>query len=650
MPSSLPSLPNGIQNIALSFSGGGYRAAAFTLGCVSYLDHRSYAGAALLTKVKFISSASGGSITSLVLCSMLREGATFGEIYKHLAEQLRGCTLVEEVFKVWENNAAWVERPEKTRNFINAFSMIYDRDLFRGQTFDIMWQKSPKAKFVIEEICVNATEFNNGLNFRFGTKGDMGNDFLHFQSGSPAAKKIRLADILACSSCFTAGFEPVMFPYDFTYRHAEGSLTAKELSDAMVADNTYNDSAETGEGAGGENGIEEPGGIKEIGFMDGGIDDNQGIYAFTLADDRKKGYDYDLYMPCDVSSNYLKSPFRYPKIKELPVLQDSLSDWGLRLRKIRNRYIGVGLAGLVVSLGLLFFTGATQAGYLLLGFFGAALLLPLGLFLFVTRKVAAIGRSVFPAPAGGQRKDMFTLVFKKHLGTFFRMPLRELLTLLAARGGSVVLLATTIFLKKIRRVSYSLLFKEKSLDVYRQLIAARNKNPQAAPIDAGRLWNDHIAMTAVYQLSTKNAAQLKKDLAKEPWEEGTEVVKGEEPVGGRVAAGEGGVAGGGQLLDEFLLPSAALRAVVDIATEMGTTLWFDPEADSKHCLESLLAAGQATICFNLLRVSYRFGNQDKDWLELRAGLVKDWARFKEAPYWLYNEYLRSAGLAGFGEL
>jgi len=622
MASSLPSLPNGIQNIALSFSGGGYRAAAFTLGCVAYLNRQSYGGASLLTKVKFISSASGGSITSLVLCSMLREGATFEEIYKHLAGQLRGCTLVEEVFKIWDNDAAWAERPEKTRNFINAFSMIYDRDLFRGQTFDIMWQKAPKAKFVIEEICVNATEFNNGLNFRFGTKGEMGNDFLHFQAGSPAAKKIRLADILACSSCFTAGFEPVMFPSDFTYQHADGSLTAKELSDAMKADNTYNDSTDEDE-------AEE---VRQIGFMDGGIDDNQGIYAFTLADDRKKAYEYDLYMPCDVSSNFLKSPFRYPKIKELPVLQDSLSDWGRRLKKIRNRYIGVGLIGLLVSLGLLFFAGAPEVSYLLLGVFGAVLLLPLGLFLFIKRKIVAIGRQAFPTPAG-DKKDMFTLVFRKHLGTFFRMPLRDLLTLLAARGSSVGLLATTIFLKKIRRVSYTLLFKEKSLDVYRKLVSAHNKNPQALPIDPGRLWNDHIAMTAVYQLSTKNTAQLKKELAKEPWEKGTEVV-----------------AGGGQLLDAFLLPSAALRGVVDIATEMGTTLWFDPAADSKHCLESLLAAGQATICFNLLRVSYRFGNEDQQWLDLRAGLVKDWQRFKDEPYWLYNEYLGSGGLEGFKEL
>src|SRR5882762_2566504 len=101
MPSPLPSLPNGLQNIALSFSGGGYRAAAFTLGCVAYLNRQSYGTDSLLTKVKFISSASGGSITNLVLCSMLREGATFEEIYKHLAEQLKGCTLVDEVFKIW---------------------------------------------------------------------------------------------------------------------------------------------------------------------------------------------------------------------------------------------------------------------------------------------------------------------------------------------------------------------------------------------------------------------------------------------------------------------------------------------------------------------------------------------------------------------
>jgi len=618
MTSPSPSLPNGLQNIALSFSGGGYRAATFTLGCVSFLNRTLYEGKPLLHKVRFISSASGGTITNLVLCSMLREGATFEAIYKHLVEQMTGCRLVDEVFAILNDEAAWASRPDKTRNFINAFSMIYDRDLFKGKTFDIMWQNPGEGLFVIEETCTNTTEFNNGLNFRFGTRGDMGNDFLHFNTGGlAAARKIKLADILACSSCFTAGFEPVMYPRDFTWKGEQQSLTKEELSRAMFVDDVYTDSK-----------VDAKDGVLKIGFMDGGIDDNQGIYAFTLADNRKKGYEYDLYMPCDVSSNYLKNPFRYPEIKEVPGLRLSVNDWLGRIKKIRNRYIlGIVLL-LIVSVALFFLSPA--AGWLLLGIFLAAVALPLGVYLFLKKKVKAIQQQLFPPSTGDQEPGMYELVFKKHVGAFLKMPVRDLLSLLAARGKSVVLLATTVFLKKIRRSSYSELFKEKSIDALREVVGEHNKAPQAVKIETGRLWNDHIAMTAVYQLSAKNAPRLEKDLQKEPWDDKTETFPGS-----------------GQLLDDLLIPSQALRDVVDIATEMDTTLWFDASQTSKRSLESLVAAGQATICFNLLRVSYRFGNDDNDWMDLRKKLVEDWQRFKEDPYWLYNEYGRTAGLEGF---
>src|ERR1700754_3335296 len=73
------------EHIALAFSGGGFRAASFSLGVLSYFDHLTFpdhtaagvdphtsdaaslAGSAtssLLQKIRFISSASGGTITN----------------------------------------------------------------------------------------------------------------------------------------------------------------------------------------------------------------------------------------------------------------------------------------------------------------------------------------------------------------------------------------------------------------------------------------------------------------------------------------------------------------------------------------------------------------------------------------------------------
>lgn len=635
MTSPTATLPNGLQHIALSFSGGGYRAASFALGCVAYLHHTPYDGSPLLNRVKFIASASGGSITNLVLCSMLREGHDFMDVYRHLTEQLKGCKLIDEVFRVLEDDQAWKDRPEKTRNMINAFALVYDRDLLQGRTFGILFTDPADNHFYIEETCVNATEFNNGLNFRFGTRGEIGNEFLHFKTNKndiKTVKKILLADILACSSCFPAGFEPVMFPRDFSWKSKDGALSSEDLRSVMIANNQYNEGLAT----------------DEVGFMDGGIDDNQGIYAFTLADDRKKHQYYDLYMPCDVSSNYLKHPFRYPKPMTNPLLKRSVNDWrkwGLRL----GLWYGVSCVLLLIVGAWLIHWMLTPKvypsgvmspggyllglGYGLIGFALAALVLPLWGWLKIRKIIRAIGRQLF---ASGGQESLYHRVFRKHVEVFKRMPLGDLLAMAEARSRSVILLATTIFLKKIRRISYKQLFDLKAIDVYNQVIVDFNQHPKAEPVDPGRLWKDHIAMSAVYQLSTKNAAQLKKDLSKEPWDETTPVAA--------VNAGPGdsaGPAGSPELLVNLLWPSETLSKVINTATNMGTTLWFDAQDDECQCWECLLAAGQATMCFNMLRFSYRFANTEKSWVALRAKLVADWKRFNTDPFWLNQELAAS---------
>ncbi len=55
----------GDTSVALSFSGGGFRAAAFALGVLQGLDHQRLADdTSLLDRVSFITSVSGGSLTS----------------------------------------------------------------------------------------------------------------------------------------------------------------------------------------------------------------------------------------------------------------------------------------------------------------------------------------------------------------------------------------------------------------------------------------------------------------------------------------------------------------------------------------------------------------------------------------------------------
>ena len=64
------------EKIALSLSGGGYRAAAFHLGSMAYLDHAKFDGISLLENVKIISTVSGGTITGVFYAYRIKEDGT----------------------------------------------------------------------------------------------------------------------------------------------------------------------------------------------------------------------------------------------------------------------------------------------------------------------------------------------------------------------------------------------------------------------------------------------------------------------------------------------------------------------------------------------------------------------------------------------
>ncbi|NJK52252.1 MAG: patatin-like phospholipase family protein [Leptolyngbyaceae cyanobacterium SU_3_3] len=69
------------------------------------------------------------------------------------------------------------------------------------------------SKISVEEIAFNATEFRTGVAFRFQKSTNdsalIGNGNVSIPKES--AKDIRLADIVAASSCFPGGFEPMDF-------------------------------------------------------------------------------------------------------------------------------------------------------------------------------------------------------------------------------------------------------------------------------------------------------------------------------------------------------------------------------------------------------------------------------------------------------
>jgi predicted acylesterase/phospholipase RssA len=203
------------QEIALALSGGGFRAAAYTLGCLSYLERVVYKGQPLLQNVKYISSASGGSITALFYALEKAKGSSFQEIFESLFNFLEDSRAIESAFQKLRSDEPWKKRPRKGRNLINAFALTYDQILFKGAVMEDIVESHHSH---LEEICINATEFSYGITFRFHTgSGKIGNEPVSVRKKT--ALQFKLGDVLAASSCFPMGFEPIMLPDDFAHKN-----------------------------------------------------------------------------------------------------------------------------------------------------------------------------------------------------------------------------------------------------------------------------------------------------------------------------------------------------------------------------------------------------------------------------------------------
>ena len=108
------------------------------------------------------------------------------------------------------------------------------------------------------------------------------------------------------------------------------------------------------------------------------------------------------------------------------------------------------------------------------------------------------------------------------------------------------------------------------------------------------------------------------------------------------------------LSSELLEPSEEIILAASIACSMGTTLWFTTEElmGDKNKLDTIIACGQFTMCFNLLEYIEKFiknkeYHEDYDSYnletkkaidELYNGLLEDWKKFKKDPYWMAREW------------
>ncbi len=542
--------------IGLAFSGGGFRASSFSLGVLSYLNEVNLDDTKLITKIYALSTISGGTITGARYAQGIKNQESFDQIYWSLYDFMADTNLID----ISLGNLASKKDKNDKRNhgMITAFADAYDEYLFKKGKFGTLL--SDENPIHLKHISFNATEFTNALQFRFQKtetienvnpgepdKGIIGN--YYYRIPEDIASDIRLGDILAASSCFPGGFEPINFPDDFV-------LNQTQNLDQYIKNNKF-----------------------PTGLMDGGIVDNQGIEPLLLTEkrmkrDRSTEVDedseinvFDLLIISDVTSPYMDSyqPNSNKKSNFFRRLNFK------KLLNISHLVLLLSLAGILYSVYI--------DSYLLSTVFTVLVTLSLLVYLLLTciKKLPRI----FQVPN----------IFMKSLGKLLKVRFYIYENMILNRSNSLLKMANDVFLKHIRRLNYNKIYQDKS-------------------------WRNRRIMNAIYELRTE-----------------------EERLQKKIKEGK---------LNPKLIPSEAIQKVASVASSMATTLWFTKkELKDENMLNSIIACGQITMCWNLLEYFDKIKKNPENtnenhtkFLQIEDQLLKHWEKFKEEPFWLVDSVKR----------
>lgn len=611
----IPALETPFKHIALAVSGGGYRAAAYGLGTFSYLQHVPYQKndtKTLLENVTYISSASGGTITSTLYALHVSQGKSFNQFYTKLFGELNDTLLVKRALEILNSASPWKNQQGKSRNIINSFALAYNELLFESTLVKDL-KANPESH--IDEVCFNSTELYNGLLFRQAIKmkedsgtGDQeqflyGNFNLNLQHET--AEKLYLSDLLAASSCFPGGFEPLVFPRDFTSKNT----SKRDLLDGLKVEldeikwdelyKIYGEYAVTTLYASMPQPVNATAFIAQViqlpiqdsfkfCLMDGGITDNQGVESMVQANRRRVANcsdfkPFDLMLVCDVDSHYIPA-------YQLP--EQSSSKWPT-IKGLKTLLFITFLLGAAGSAFIGFFTCAktfTEGVLLLLSFIVAAVS---GLtFLYINKLKKKIEGQV--NGSGINLDEIFSEKIRTLLFHFFgRLPFSKLKFLITVRLTSLIMLSSNVFMSRIRYLLYDQLFNQGNLK------------------RTGRVKANHI-----YDLSFSN----------------------DKNRFGRYT--------------NKLVPSPDMQTIAEYSMHMPTTLWFSKDGSTKKMQAAIIACGQFTTCFNLLdyieKLKKSFDkkpciystlseDQKKIVDEMQVLLEKDFLLFQTNPFWLYNK-------------
>jgi len=482
----LPQCPFG--DLALTLSGGGYRAAAFHLGALDTLNELG-----LLGGVRVMSTVSGGTLTGLLYAVSIAEHQSYPAFYEKAYDFLKNTNVIRDAFQKMgaQNSGNLAPFPSLIRSAADVYDSL---NVFGGRTFSLLLNSNEPQ---LNELSFNATEFRSGNSFRFqksqSALASIGNGRLEVKR--ELAGQIRLADIAAASSCFPGGFEPIRFPDDFRWQtELEG-----------IRDELGRDKFEPC-----------------VPLMDGGIFDNQGVDSLVQTY-KRRGNDVGLVIISDTSQGS-------DSLFEFPVMVNSSRRWLTLVNLAKGAWMVFFIAALTIL---------TLVVDMIKSLGTQGLRLPEDIFLYLVPlllSLLVIGLLIWLRLV--VRRGLRLVHEKVGIELWASMKdltVYELIGLLNGRVSSVLALTSSVFMKRIRSMIY------KDISVYGK-------------------YKNRLVINLIYDL--KNTS-LKALFAKAPW----------------------------------LMPSPKLQNLAKRAEAMDTTLWFSNEAE----LETLVACGRATMCFNILR-------------------------------------------------
>ena len=602
-----------LGSISLSLSGGGGRAAGFHLGTLAYLDRVK-----LLKDVSILSSVSGGSHVAAKYALTLKTAPvdeplhdTFRRFYTEFFDYLMNADLVRRVFKkLGDPPERHSTRKSGRQNAVLALADIYDEteNFLNGARFDVLWGD---REIHLKEIILNTTEFKTGLAFRFH-KGEFprrsGNRFIPLPESW--ARKARLADIVAASSCIPIGLEPISFPQDFRWPENEPKLCGE--IEGYIA---YHCGSDTKGNK-----------VKAVSLMDGGVYDNQGTDSVAIALTKESDIP-DLEKAQTIAARFVSKYDEIPItqslgpliISDTPILNDNI--YPAPDPDAESRDSSRLTLGHINMMALTFFVlGASMVALNLddwvmnMGAIGSHLIdalgreapfwsvldlvenslthmMPIivGLYLLVVvwkirSKVIAFLLQL-PESDAVQRAKLDEMREQGGLGRMARLRLARrrwkdlrnlrvstLIEMMSVRLSSTWALTGTIFLNRIRSLGYTMLERRED---------ARNLV----------IKNEIYGIVVQENKASKHA------------------------------------------------PSAQMLAVAQRASTMETQLWYDDDDQ----LKDLVACGQFTTCYNLLeyidRLRVAQGQEDLK-AALYSKLENDWKILKQEPFALIDELER----------